>query len=84
MRNALLIFLVAWILRISFIAFLIVITLYLIMRLKRFNSVILRYAPNISNVRINSFDLIVSLIAFTAICSRFALNNSNYFAITIL
>ena len=68
-RSALLTFLIAWILRISFIAFLIIATLYLIMGLRRFNFVILGYALNTSNVRINSFGLIILLIAFTAICS---------------
>ena len=84
MRNTSLTFLVAWILRISFIAFLIMIAFYLIVRLGGFNSVILRYALNTSNVGINPFDPTISLITFTAICSRFALNNSGYSTIIIL
>tara|TARA_R110002060_G_scaffold40360_7_gene51691 strand:+ start:192 stop:467 length:276 start_codon:yes stop_codon:yes gene_type:complete len=83
-RSALLIFLIAWILRISFIAFLIVVALCLIIGLEGSNSVILRYAPNTSNVGINLFDLIVLLIAFIVICSQFALNSFRYFFVTIL
>ena len=69
MRSALLIFLVAWILHISFIAFLIVAVFYLIIRLGKSSSVILRYAPNISNVGINLFSSIILLIAFITICN---------------
>jgi len=69
MRSTLLTFLIAWILRISFITFLIIVAFCLIIGLERFNSVILRYALNISNVGINPFDSIVSLIAFIAICN---------------
>jgi len=83
-RNALLTFLVAWILRISFIILLIVAALYSIIRLEGFSSVILKYAPNTSNVKINPFDLTISLIAFIAICNRFALNNFGYSSVIIL
>jgi len=69
MRSALLTFLVAWILRIFFIAFLIVAAFYSIIRLKGFSFVILGYALNTSNVGINSFDPIISLIAFITICN---------------
>jgi len=68
-RNALLTFLIAWILCISFIIFLIVAALYLIVGLGGSSFVILRYALNISNVGINLFDLIILLITFIIICN---------------
>ena len=55
-RNALLTFLNAWILRNSFIAFLIVVTLYSIVGFGKFNSIILGYALNTNNVKLNLFN----------------------------
>ena len=69
MRNALLTFLITWILCISFIALLIVAAFYSIVGLEESNSVILRYALNISNIKINSFDSTISLITFITICN---------------
>jgi len=68
-RNALLTFLITWILCISFIALLIVAAFYSIVGLEESNSVILRYALNISNIKINSFDSTISLITFITICN---------------
>jgi len=84
MRSASLTFLITWILHISFITLLIVAILYSTMKLERSSSVILRYAPNISNVKINPFNPIILLIAFTTICNQFTLNNFKCFFITIL
>jgi len=66
-----------------FMAFLIVVALYSTIRFERFNFVILRYAPNISNVEINLFNSIILLIAFTAIYNRSTLNNFRCFFVTI-
>ena len=82
-RSASLIFLNAWILRNFFIAFLIVVAFYLTIRFEGSNSVILRYAPNTSNVGISSFGSTILLIAFITICNRFALDNSRCFFVTI-